>query len=462
MRLRQDQKLKLKLALTPQMKQSLSLLQMPIIELRTYLEQEVEENPLLEDELSLGKTSLEELQQTDTYDNILYYSQGEDSEDSIRKYTYRQTLITAKPTLQEVLLRQLRMIPLSDIDTKIGEEIIGNIDDNGYLSCSLDEVGDALKNKLFLSLEHSRIEKILRLIQKFEPIGVGARNLRECLLIQLKFLRRENSLTYKIVERFLPEVAAKKVRVIARKLKVSPSRVRRAIEEIFHLEPKPGRMFFPTQYSTITSPSHPDVIIKKSQDTYEVIINQQDIPRFRINKKYQELLSSSDVSEETKEYIRSKLKRIQNIQRALTLREETIRRVSESILEKQKDFFAQGDISLLKPMTMKEIAQIIGRNESTVSRVVNSKYVETPYGTFRMSFFFHRPLNNSTTHSISREMIKSHIHNLIEEENPHTPLTDEEIAKLLKERGIKIARRTVTKYREELKIPPAHKRRKQK
>ncbi len=460
MELRQTQRLTQKLSLTPLMRQSLYILQLPLLELKNYIEKEIEENPVIEKEIhedtQWEKEFIKEIPSTPEYGT---YSLGNEEEELDKKKNYQINLITKPVTLHEILFQQLHMHKLELDQYLIGEFIIHYIDDNGYLTMSVEEISKSLNetDKLKNKITPQQVENILSIIQSMEPIGVGARNLKECLLIQLKAKNKINTLTYKIVENFLAEIARKKTRVIAKKLKVEHSKIKSAVKEISKLEPKPGRIYSSFKEQLLDN-GYPDIIVEKSKSGYEIIINHFNLPRFKISSYYKNILKSKSISPPTKKYIQEKIKSALNLKKALSQRSSTLKNVVQHLLRIQKDFFEEGDISLLKPLTLKEIAQLLKRNESTISRVVNSKYIKTNHGIFKLSELFTKSVKVSSQANISREAIKTKIYNIISEEPKKHPITDIKIARILKKENINISRRTIAKYREELKIPPASKR----
>jgi RNA polymerase sigma-54 factor len=470
MEIRQTQKLSQKLALTPQMKQSIQILQLPLLELKDFLEKHVEENPVLESEKS--SRSLEESLEEKSIKTVLQLSERDadgidayitqEAKDMDKKQRYRESLITKEPNLQEFLLKQLRLLKLDKKGYTIGEAIIADIDENGYVKSSPGEILALLnKNKKEDEEKISKkdIEEVLSLIQGFEPTGVGARSLKECLFIQLKAQKKHNTLAYKIVESHLGDLAKRNLKAIAKKLKKPVQAVDEAARIIASLEPKPGRIL--AYHEPLDrKPILPDIILEKIGDRYELIINTRGLPRLMISKRYRQLLKSKTTSDDIKKYITKKMQSALWLIKAVIQREETIKRISQCILNVQKEFIEHGDFSTLKPLTLKEVARIIKRNESTVSRVVNSKYIQTPVGTFKLNCFFSTHLKTHKGEKISTENIKSLISDAIGAEDPLRPLKDEAIARLLKNQGIKIARRTVAKYREELKIPSYNQRKK--
>lgn len=447
------QKMAQKMALTPQMRQALHILQLPLLELKTHLKQQMEENPLLED--TIDSTSNEEIDRLieltskDQQGFEDYFNPGYSQEEMREKQDYRESLVTRPPTLQEDLLGQLRLHLLSEMDYKIGESIIGNIDENGYLQASIDEVAETLK------ATSQDVGKVLSLIQTFDPPGVGARNLKECLLIQLRAKGKQGSLAYQIVENYLVDLAKNKAESIARHLKAPLRSVKESLKEISALEPKPGRPFGQIENRHIL----PDIIIEKIKDRYEVIINEQELPRLRISPQYKSLLNQKDTPKDTKRYLKERLSSALWLIKTVGQRQQTIRRVAECIVQLQREFFEEGK-GYLKPLTLKEVADMIGRNESTVSRVVNNKYIRTPHGLFKLKYFFSGSFKTTRGETISAEAIKTQISALIDHEDPRHPLSDTKIAKHLSAQGINVARRTIAKYREKLKILPSHLRKK--
>ncbi len=456
------QKLSLNLALTPQMKQSLHILQLPILELTGFIQSELEENPTLEKEDSKDEIQLDEKieQMIDRQDEQINTPGSENIiKEMQKKRDYKETLITRDQTLGEHLLGQLRIQKMNNAQRKIGEFIIGSLDDNGYLNTSCEEIAGILNRNVSgkPGVEKSDVEAMLTVIQKFDPPGIAARNLKECLLIQLILKKRQKSLAYKIVKSHLPSLLNKKYRHIAKKLKSPLGEIEKAIGEIGRLEPKPGRAY---EQSAAAEVIHiiPDVIVEKVNDRYEITVNTKWIPKLKVSAYHLKLLKNKKTPAHTRQYIRKKIQAALGLIQAITQREQTIRNITRQILKIQHEYFEHGDLTHLKPLALKDIAGKIQRNESTVSRVVSKKYIRTPHGIFRLDHFFSGRLTTQNGESVSQEHIKSKIASLLEEEDAKKPLPDGKIAKLLLADGIKIARRTVAKYREELKIPPYHQR----
>ena len=457
--------------LSPQMQQAIYLLQVPLQELSTIVQQEMVENPILEDSQDTVQTTeeperereQEELEFEEEFDRLAqmdeewkdYFFQ----ERSIRSGRYRgltdetreylESLITGDESLSEHLLKQLNTSAISPEKLKIGEAIIGNLDDNGYLTASIEVISTET------GAGTDDIEAVLRLIQSFHPVGVAARDLRECLLIQIDTLNGVDPLARQIVDTMLKELGERRYPAIARELGTTPERVQAAAEFIATLEPKPGRIFGSdnTQYIT------PDIFLEKDEeeDEYRIIFNSDYTPHLRISRRYRQLLRSGKTKQDTKEYIRGKLKSglwlIKNIQ----LRRETLYKITSEIVKRQKQFLDKG-IAHIRPLKMADIADEVGIHESTVSRAVANKYIQTPQGTFQLKYFFTTALPTHSGGDVSSRHVKKIISDLISQEDPHHPLSDQEILTMLARRDITLARRTIAKYRKQLKIPSSRMR----
>ena len=350
--------------------------------------------------------------------------------------------------MQEHLSRQLHLFANSDDERKIGESIIGNINDNGYLDCSIDEIAESNRTT------KSQVEKVLVLIQTFDPIGVGARDLRECLWLQLKVKREENSVAGQIVDKYLAFLEKKRYGYIAKKLKRSVEEIKDAIKEIAKLEPKPSCSF----NQEITQRLIPDAILRKNKNDYEVIPNDWDLPHFSLNAKYKEMLKKADTPTAVKEYLQERLKAGRSLIDAVNKRKETIQKIIEEIVYAQKDFLDNGTTHF-KPLTLSQIADKIGKHKSTVSRAISNKYIQTPYGILELRDFINSGVKQQNGELFSSKTIKAKIKAFIENEKKKNPLSDLEISNCFKKEGILVSRRTIAKYRHQLKILPSKSRR---
>lgn len=446
-------KLTYKLKLTPRMRLAISLLQMPLFKLQEYVKQQIEENPLLRsDNTEPPQERFESFPHTKDFGAGTYssgeFSKGENyNSDEQEKQDFKESLLTKPLTLHEHLLKQLHLFADSELDCKIGELIIGSIDDNGYLMCSLKDIAESANTDI------SYVEKILSLIQTFDPAGAGAKDLRECLLLQLKIKGEENSLAGRIVDKFLPFLEKKRYKYIASKLKVSVEEVKQALKKITALEPKPGRSF----NSETTICLIPDAEIRKNNRNYEVLFHGE-LPHISLNAKYKQMLTQENTPPDVKEYLKDRLKAAKFLIDAIAQRKETLRKVIEDVALMQKDFLDNGHDDF-KPMTLEQIAARIGRHKSTVSRAMSNKYVQTPRGILELRYFLNSGIKQKDGKFFSSKAAKSKIKEIIEDENKTNPLNDKQIAALLNQEKISIAPRTVTKYRNQLKIPSSKARR---
>ena len=466
------------LVMTPEMQQSIHMLQMPLLELKETMEQELVENPMLElkkendtvnaedsIEESLDTHIKEELEQFAKFDRDWqeYYSQAHEKED-IRgkqgKRDYAESLITNSSGLREHLFKQLHLIRLSDKDYKIGETVINEINDDGYLQSSVDELASVTK------VSPKSIGKISGIIQQFDPAGVGARTINECLLIQIKSMGKENTYNQQMVKYYLKDIGKRNYKNIAKALKISEDEVIKEAKLIPSLEPKPGRQYNPVQIKYIT----PDVTIKKVAEEveYAIMINNEELPAIRINPLYKKLMQSCG-EEKAKKFLLEKFKSAIWLIKSIKQRQTTISKVTKYIIKYQKQFLEKG-LSHLKPLTLKEVADAIEMHQSTISRVIANKYIQTPHALLPLKYFFSggvlmNSLNSSaqgsvsgaenSNSSVSSTYIKDKIRHLIEKEGHSKPISDQKIADKLKALRINIARRTVTKYRESLNILPS-------
>jgi len=474
--IKQSLKLTQQLIMTPQLQQSIKLLQLTRLELLDLIRQEIKENPVLEEkpEVTTEKTE-QEAQITEEFGasedstvdsresdfdwgNYLY-QEAKTSWDPISRLEKRGVddegyqSVEANPDkkegLQDYLLMQLALSQLDPDEKKCGELIIGNLDTNGYLTVSLEELSSISGMKSDVS------EKVLKEIQKFDPVGVAARDLKECLMLQLALIKdKSKNLAGKILAHHLTKLSEKKYSVIAKDLKITKKEIIKAVKIIYSLEPKPGRTF------NYEAPQYinPDLYVYKINGKYIVVLNEDGMPKLHVNSLYRQILSGGNsVPENSKEYIKNKLRSAVWLIKSIYHRQNTVKKVMYSIIEFQRIFFDKG-IDHLKPLVLRDVAEDIDMHESTVSRVTNNKYVHTPRGIFPLKFFFNSSINAVKGGNIASESVKDTIKKIISQENPRSPCSDQEIVNILTKKNIHIARRTVTKYREMMSILSSNKR----
>ncbi len=452
-----------KLVMTPELKQAIEILQYPSVELNKFIQEEMLNNPVLKSENQSDnymdyvdtkdsknlndKNNFDKLDwnyMTDDYPKGTYIPHN--SDDDVDYYNF----IPCEETLVEYLNKQLYFSNLKGVDKDIALFLIEMVEDNGYIHLEISEVARKF------NVDEFRVEKVLCVIQTFEPHGVCARDLKECLLIQLRNKQVKNVIVTKIVEKYLDDLARNKLSKIAKELNVNIEKVKEAIDIIKSLEPKPGRLFYPSRDVRYVSP---DVFIEKRDGEYVVIVNDITAPRLKINKAYKQMLMEKDINIKTAEYINKKLVDALKLIKSIEQRRNTIYKVVNAILKFQYEFF-EGGKKHLRILTLKEIADEIGMHESTVSRAVSGKYLQCPRGLYEIKYFFQSGVNNTVGDGVSSESIKLVIRELIDNENPKKPLSDQSVSDELNRRGIKISRRTVAKYRDELGILSTSKRKK--
>jgi RNA polymerase sigma-54 factor len=471
--MQQRQSLALQQVLSPQQQQGLLILQTPLLELRNLVQQEMETNPVLEelpedsgaDERSEAEASADE-NFKDEFEKLAsldeewrdYMAQSASSNFDGRRGSKeaddkRQFLFDSIPvqeTLQQNLIAQLNQTVLSADDRKTAELIVGNIDDDGFLQSTTEEMA------LNSGIPQDDFERVLGLIQTFYPAGIGARDLRECLLIQLRRQGKQQSLEYGIVSEHMDDLGRHRFLEIARRMAISVEDVQKTADNIARLNPRPGQVFAAAPQNYVL----PDVIVEKVDGEYQIAFNNEQIPHLRISNLYKDIIASGDAqSSDTKDYIRDKIRSGKFLIRSIHQRQQTIMNIAQQIVSRQRDFIEHGP-SHLKPMTMAEVAEVVGVHETTVSRAVSGKYMATPQGVFEMKYFFTGGYQTATGESLSNISVKQAILDLVKHESGSAPLSDHEIVEILSERGIPIARRTVAKYRSELNILPSHMRRK--
>jgi RNA polymerase sigma-54 factor len=449
-----------KLVIGPQMQQSLQILQAPALELRQIIQQEINVNPVLE--IESPDVSLEDTQKEDPDDIDLdtitqmdeewreYWAQSRATvnrrQDDDDRWKYLMDSIVAPTTLQEHLVMQLRTSEVEDPKViKAVEFLIGNLDDSGFLNSSLDE----------LSLNHAvpieELENAKKILQRFDPVGIGAQDLRECLLVQMTRLGKKNSLPYKIVESHLDDLANKRFPILSKKLAVPLDQVSRAADFVSTLDPRPARRFAPSHNSYIT----PDIIVEKQGGEWLPVMNNDELPHLRLSNAYKDMLSQPDSSSEVRNYIRDKLRSGKFLIRSIHQRQNTIHRIAIEILKHQREFLEKGT-SHLRPLNMAQVAKEVEVHETTVSRAIAGKYMATPHGVFELRFFFSHGVKTESGEDLSNTSVKNAIADLVKAEPKSKPLSDDKLTKLLDKQGIKVARRTVAKYREAMNILPSH------
>ncbi|MES2307947.1 MAG: RNA polymerase factor sigma-54, partial [Verrucomicrobiota bacterium] len=338
---------------------------------------------------------------------------------------------------------------LSDADTDVivgGDEIIGNLDEKGFLKVPLEEIA------MSAQVPYDKVLQALELIQTFEPAGIAARSLPECLLIQLKRLHKENEIEGQIVKDHLDDLGHKRYPQIAKALKIPAERVVEASQVIGQLNPRPGAAFASDEKQNIVVP---EIVIRKEEEGWQILINDEVIPKLKIKDEYKDLLGSTGEDRGLRDYLKEKIRSGKFLIKCLQQRQQTLNAISQEVLKRQMEFFEQG-VAHLKPLTMNQVAEVVGVHETTVSRAVSGKYVVTPHGVFEMKYFFTTGYQGEDGQFISNTSVKDKIKEIIARENLSKPFSDEEIAKILSEQGVQVARRTVVKYRTALGILPSH------
>lgn len=483
LKLSQHQKLMMKL--TPQQVQYLKLLQLPLLSLEQRIKAELEQNPLLEEG---ADDEIENLQEEPTEEPPQEAS--EEVEDVIRtepeedKYTFEDFMndelngyktyyeptpdddtkddmpMPADVALTQKLFDQIRLLDFTDEEILIAEEIVGNIDEDGYLRRPLENIIEDLNLSRDLEITKEQAEKVLFQVQRIDPPGIGARNLQECLIAQLEvgeYDAKLKALASKILHQHFDHFTMKHFEELTKLLDISIEQLKQVLELIQKLNPKPGEGQITQHQNYIV----PDFIIERDGDDIIINLNDRNVPPLRVNKSYKEMMSrrkNNPVTTETKDFIRKRFEAAKWFIASIHQRRDTMMKVMHAIVDRQRLFFDTGEN--LKPMIYKDIAQMIGMDISTISRVVNGKYVQTEYGTYELRYFFSDKIATSSGEDMSNKEVRNKIKVLIENEPPDKPYSDDEISKILKEEGMFVARRTVAKYREQLKIPIARMRRK--
>jgi RNA polymerase sigma-54 factor len=473
----QVQKLSLQQVLAPQLQQSLHLLQVPSLELSALVHEELQQNPLLEEvtrdepqiEAQVAEAEREPLpddgKSNDDFQREFevlskiddewreYFSMANSfrgrSPEQEEQHQHFFDSIVERESLQQHLLAQLDDTEFTTDERKTAELLIGSINDDGYLLAPIEEIA------INTGVPLDQLDKILHEIQTFHPVGVGARNLRECLLIQLDRLGKTNSLPANIVRDHLDDLGRKRYPDIARALDIEVDEVQELANFIATLEPKPGRMFTAERDQYVA----PDIFVQEIDGQYTVALNDDQVPRLRISNTYKNIMAGGEQTAEAREYIREKLRAGKFLIKSIHQRQQTIQNIAKVIVEHQQEFLEHGTAKL-KPLTMACVAEKVGVHETTVSRAVANKYMQTPHGLFEMRYFFTTGYTTEGGATLSNASVKEQLAKVVAQEDPSHPLSDQEIVAILKEKGIPIARRTVAKYRDELDILPSNLRKK--
>ncbi|HTI64854.1 MAG TPA: RNA polymerase factor sigma-54 [Gemmatimonadaceae bacterium] len=480
--LSQSTQLKQELKINPRLYQAMDLLYMPLLDLQQHLKQELLNNPFLdmvepeeeeeetEEEAAEAEAPTEEKSSNDEIDweEILldgFDAGGRREEHEEREYYEPVTVDTRD--LSDHLLDQITLLDLTPRQQFLADEFVGNINEDGYIACALDDLRNAVNDTVIKAAESverdtedlplytlDEIDEMLRIIQSLDPPGVGARDLRECLMLQLREAGLEQSVPYRLVRDCFDELINHRWSEISKRFGISPGDVQKAADEIKKLDPKPGLVYSDSSDNYII----PDLIVEKIDGKYHVFLNDANLPRLKLSRAYQEIARDKKKFEgESKEFISNKLNSANWMIQAIEQRRQTMLKVMNYIVDRQRDFFERG-VQYLKPLTLREVAEVINMHESTVSRVTNEKFVQTPRGVLPLKFFFSSGLSTTAGEDVSARGIKAQIEKLVSDEDPRHPLTDQAIVNILKESGVQIARRTVAKYRDQLGVLSARMR----
>ena len=481
--LKQNLKLTQQLVMTPQLQQAIKLLQLSRLEMTELISQEMEENPLLEEEVSdeypenaaiqeSDNVELADREETKTIERTEEITGEGDGKEEFDWNSYLEdygptgvrydrrddeapswdNMMMVKPSLTDHLMWQLKLSRFTDAEMKVGEQIIGNLDNNGYLVASTEEIAAQE------GFDEWFVEAVLKKIQEFDPPGIAARDIKECLLIQAKILGLLTPLVETLINEHLKDLETKNYTNISKKLKVPLSEILQAIVVISGMDPKPGSIYNEERVETIT----PDVYVFKAGDEYKIILNDDGLPKLRISNFYKEIMGDIGMhpdAENSKKYIRERMQSATWLIKSIQQRQRTIYKVTESIVKLQRDFFDKG-INYLKPLVLRDIADDVEMHESTISRVVTNKYMHTPRGIFELKYFFSSRIQKTSGDMVASKSVKEEIKKIVSAEDPKKPYSDSDIVDLLKKSGISIARRTVAKYREMMGILPSSRRKK--
>ena len=480
----QHTQLKQELKINPRLYQAMDLLYMPLLDLQNHLKQELLNNPFLdmiepdeEDEEDGVEQQEEPTPETDAekeekgeidWEEILldgFDAGGRREEHEEREYYEPVTVDTRD--LADHLRDQVALLDLNGRQMYLADEFIGNINEDGYLACGLEKIVEGVNESVQKVVEEldrevsdlqlyssGEAEEMLGIVQSLDPPGVGARDLRECLMLQLREAGLEHSVPFRLVRDCFDELIAHRWSEISKRFGISPIDVQKAADEIAKLDPKPGLVYSDASDNYII----PDLIVDKIDGKYHIFLNDANLPRLKLSKAYQEIARDKKKFDgESKEFISNKLNSANWMIQAIEQRRQTMLKVMNYIVERQREFFEKG-VQFLKPLTLREVAEVISMHESTVSRVTNEKFVQTPRGVLPLKFFFSSGLSTTAGEDVSARGIKAQIQKLVAEENAKHPLTDQAIVNILKETGVQIARRTVAKYRDQLGVLSARMR----
>ena len=479
--LHQSTQLKQELKINPRLYQAMDLLYMPLLDLQQHLKQELLNNPFLdlvepeeeEEEATDSETTAEEQQEKTVSDEIDWeeilldgFDAGGRREEHEEREYYEPVTVDTRD-LSDHLRDQVTLLDLTPRQMLLAEEFIGNINEDGYLACTIEQIADGINEVVQRAAEAAgrdedeyepysmaEAEEMLTIIQSLDPAGVGARDLRECLMLQLREAGLEQSVPFRLVRDCFEELINHRWSEISKRFGISPIDVKKAADEIAKLDPKPGLMYSDSSDSYIT----PDLIVEKIDGQYHVFLNDANLPRLKLSRAYQEIARDKKKFDgENKEFISNKLNSANWMIQAIEQRRQTMLKVMNYIVDRQRDFFEKG-VQYLKPLTLREVAEVINMHESTVSRVTNEKFVQTPRGVLPLKFFFSSGLSTTGGEDVSARGIKAQIQKLVADEDPKHPLTDQAIVNILKESGVQIARRTVAKYRDQLGVLSARMR----
>jgi RNA polymerase sigma-54 factor len=490
--LQQNASLRQELKVNPRLYQAMDLLYMPLLDLQQHLKQELLTNPFLElvepeddeeetpdseevaepENLAEPEVAAETEPEKTGDDDVDWeavlldgFETGGQREEHEQREWYEPVTVDTRH-LSDHLTEQLALLDLNPRQAFLADEFVGNINDDGYLACSLDQIRDGINELLQREAEEREVESevapftdaemqaMLQIVQDLDPPGVGARDLRECLMLQLRAAGQRESLAFRLVEESFEELIAHRWSELSKRFGISAQDVQGAADEIAKLDPKPGLRFSAGSDNYII----PDLVVDKIDGNYHIFLNDGNLPRLKLSRAYQEIArDKKKFDTESKDFIASKLNSANWMIQAIEQRRQTMLKVMHYIVDRQRDFFERG-VQALKPLTLREVAEAVGMHESTVSRVTNEKFVQTPRGVLPLKYFFSSGLSTSDGDDVSARGIKDQIQKLVAGEDSKNPLTDQAIVEILQQTGVQIARRTVAKYRDQLGVLPARMR----